>query len=868
MGLATKHKNMRKLYLFLKISFYLMILMGVGGVVGLYSAYLYFAKDLPKINSLKDYNPSVVSEVFAADGQKIGEFWEQRRIVLKPDEIPRLFRDAIIASEDQRFFEHSGIDYFGVIRAGLLAIKDGEITQGASTITQQVARNFFLSNEKTAARKIKEAILAKDIEDALNKEEILYLYLNQIYLGNRAYGIEAAAQNYFHKSARDLDLAETAIVVALAKGGGYYDPTLHFDRAKERQEYVLRRMLDVGMITEVQFQDAKNKKIILFDAPTAEDFNKKYAPWFVEEVRKKLVEKYGSQFLNSQGLKIETTLDLKAQKFADQAMYQGLSDLHKRHGYNGVIKTLKPDEFLAFQKQTQTKLYREQVDVDWIPTDASEAVIQSAVIPLNPDKVYQGLITAVTTNDITVQVGNITGKILKFDYGWARKRSTSNFGYIGVFLPDATKRFAVGDVIEVKSKNIKKDEASKYPEGSTYLTLEEKPEVEGALFSFDPTTGYVKAIVGGKNFASSEFNRATQALRQTGSSFKPLLYAAALDKGYTPDFVVQDSPFRVPDGNGYWEPKNAGGGYRGAMALKDALAQSRNVVSAKLILDVGVDYVTAMVRKLGISTKINKVYSMSLGSNEMHLSELTRAFGVFPTGGILPDVIYYTKITDRYGSVLETHTPKTVENFVDQIKTHKHQGQGSASIDPNSINKNLREDLWTEAQYWMQKDKLDLSPFEKIILYGKYIPEGYVISPKTAFEMIGMMRGVVEHGTAWRAKSLGREIAGKTGTTNDNSDTWFVGFMPNLVTGIWAGYDNHAKKLGSGEEGGTAAVPIFVYYLDKYLAGTPKLSFNPPPEIESELLAKPVVLNPGEGLQRFGKAFEGGGGADIFTTDI
>lgn len=846
----------------------MLILFSLAGVAGFYSALVYFSKDLPKINSLKDYNPPVMSEVFAEGGEKIGEFWEQRRVVLKPEEIPRLFRDATIASEDQRFFEHSGIDYFGVVRAGIEALKSGEITQGASTITQQVARNFFLTNEKTAVRKIKEALIAKDIESALNKEEILYLYLNQIYLGNRSYGIESACQNYFHKSARDADLAEAAMIVGLAKGGSYYDPTRHYPEAKERQEYVLRRMLDGGMITEAQFLEAKNKQLVIFDAPTAEDFNKRIAPWFVEDVRKILIEKYGSQYLNTQGLKIYTTLDLKAQEFADAGLQKGLSDLHKRHGYNAPLQKLDPKDFEEFNNAQHTLHYIQRIDRDWVPTGVTKNEIQSTPVTLKPDTLYKGVITNLTSSEITVSVGHTTGKILKYDYGWARKRSSSNFGYIGLFLPDPTKRFAVGDVIEVKLKSISKEESSKYSPDSTYFTLEETPEVEGAIFSMDPTTGYIKAIVGGKSFTQSEFNRATQAKRQTGSAFKPLLYAAALDKGYTPDYIVQDSPIRIPDGNGYWEPKNAGGGYKGPMALKDALAQSRNVVSARLILDVGVDYTTAMVRKFGITSKIAKVYSMSLGSNEMRLSELTRAFGVFPTGGILPKMIYYTQILDRYGNRIEAYESLPPENFADQIKKNKHQGQGKVSIDADNIEKNLRPDLWAEAQQWIKEDKLDLKPADKIVLYGKYIPEGYVISPKTAFDMIKMMQGVIEHGTAWRVKRLEREVAGKTGTTNNNSDTWFIGFTPNLVTGVWAGYDDHAKKLGSGEEGGTAAAPIFIYYLEKYLENAPKLTFTPPVEIESELLNKPLVLNPGEGLQKFGTIFEGGGGADIFLDDL
>lgn len=863
---------MRKLYLFFKLGFYLLIVLFGVGIFGAYGSYTYYAKDLPKITSLKDYTPFVISEVFADDGQKIGEFWKQRRIVLAPDEIPRLFKDAIVASEDQRFFEHSGIDYLGIVRAALEGLKKGKLKQGASTITQQVARNFFLTNERTIHRKIREAILAKRIEDSLDKTEILHLYLNQIYLGNRAYGIEAAAQNYFHKTARELNTAEVAMVVALAKGGSYYDPTRYYKRAKERQEYVLKRMREMSYISAPQYDRAKAYKLVIYKAPTDKQYNRQFAPWFVEEVRRQLVDKYGSHFLYTQGLKIYTTVNMKAQRAADLAVMRGTAEIHKRHGYSGPLENLPASEWDKFHAENQKRLYIDNFHPQWIPTTTPASTIQSAQVALKPKKFYKALVTEVNRQDqtITARVGNVSGVIKKWDFGWARKRNLQTWGRNGrLYLTNPGKKFKVGDVIEVQLKDTSKDKKNRYKADVTYFTLEETTKVESALFSYDPHTGYVKAIVGGKDFSQSEFNRATQARRQTGSVFKPLLYASALDKGYDPDFIINDTPIRVPEGpNSYWEPRNSDGQFKGPLTFKDALRSSRNVVSAKIILDVGTDYVTGLIRKLGISTKLLKVYSMALGSNEMKVSEMARSFGIFPTGGILPEYIYVTRITDRFGTLLEQNEPKLTTNFKEQIKSGSHEAVGSGSIDPTNVNRSLREDLWSESQYWIDRDKLELSPFEKIILYGKHIPDGYVINPKTAYTMIPIMQSVVQGGTGWRVRALGRPVAGKTGTTNDNTDAWFIGYTPNVVTAVWTGHDKTRYKLGFGEEGGSAAAPIFLYYMRDFLKDTPKLSFKIPPEIESPQIASPIQVAPGSGLEMFSNTLEGGGGADIFLNDL
>lgn len=864
---------MKRIYKLIKFCFYFSIILaaGAGGVV--YYYYLEYQKDLPVMDSLKDYNPPVISEVYAEDGTKIGEFWIERRIVLSPQEIPKIIEQAIIASEDASFFDHSGIDYLGIVRAMIENLRAGAIVQGGSTITQQVVKSFFLTKARTWERKIKEAILAKRLEDSLTKKEILYLYLNQIFLGNRSYGIEAAAQNYFHKPAKELNIAEAAMIVGLAKAPSKFNPLRNFKRAKIRQEYVIQRLYEEGYISQQQMARAKNYPLKIYRAPTDRQFNRRIAPWFVEEVRRMIVEKYGENVPYTHGLQIYTTLDLKAQKAADDAIWKGLSELHKRHGYNGPVKNIPRSEWDKFNIKNHKMMYYDKLEPGaYFPNITNKKIANTKVKIIN-DKLYRGLVTDVNNKNrtVTVRVGNVTGTIINRDYGWARRRNNNSRGYNGImYIKSPGKTFHEGDIIEVKviNRDSLKDKVKKnYNEDKVYFSLEQTPQIEGALFSYNPFTGYVKAIVGGKDYSKSEFNRATQAVRQTGSIFKPFLYSAALDKGYRTDTIIEDEPLKIPDGPGrYWTPKNYGGGYRGPMTFRSALIASRNVVSVRIILDIGVEYVTAVLRKLGISTPIVKVYSMSLGSNDMKLMEVARAFGVFPTGGILPDLIFIKKMTDRFGTVLEQSQPKKIKNFEDQIKEGIH-GQSALVSDSNTNIDNLRKDLWTDAQTFIKRDHLMLTPFEEIILYGRYLPDGYVMNPKTAYTMVSIMQGIVNYGTGYRAKALGRPVAGKTGTTNDQTDCWFIGYTPDLVAGVWTGYDQARIKVGGGETGGKAAAPIFVYYMKEYLKGTPIAKFNIPKNMKYAELDPPVDVYPGDVSDLFTDT-GGSGGADFFADDI
>lgn len=863
---------MKRFYYFLKFCFYAIIVALALSVAGISYFFFEFSKDLPKLDNLKDYNPPVVSEVFSDDGTKVGEFWLEKRLVLSPEEIPKIMEQAIVASEDDRFFEHSGIDYFGIFRAMLENVRAGHIVQGGSTITQQVVKGLVLTREKTYKRKITEAILAKKLEDKFTKKEILYLYLNQINFGNRSYGIEAAAQNYFHKSAKELTIAEAAMLAGLPKAPSKFSPIRNYERAKSRQEYVIDRMYEEGFITKDQRDKAKKIRLTIYRAPTDKEYNNRYAPWFVEEIRRMIIAQYGENAPYMHGLKIYTTLDLKAQKAADYAVERGLSELHKRHGYTGPIKKLNAEEFATFNFANHKKLYAELFDPDLVIL-TPDAEIKKAKTEISENKIYQGLVTDmdIKAKTVTVQVGNHTGTILPRDYGWARPRSNASSGYNGVmYITSPEKALQVGDVIEVKKVNVTKlseADKKKYEAGKLYFSLEQTPLIEGALFSYDLESGYVKAIVGGKNYLTSEFNRATQAERQTGSVFKPFLYASALDKGYQLDTIIDDAPIRIPDGPGrYWEPKNYGNQYSGPMTFRNALVHSKNLVSVRIILDVGVEYVAGMLRKLGITTPVHKVYAMSLGSNDMKLSEVTRAFGTFGTGGILPQFIYVKKMTNRFGTVLEENKPVKIKPFTEQIKDGEYNKASSVS-DSNLNSDNLRKDLWTEAQQWVKKDKLMLSPLEEILLYGNHIPEGYVMSPKTAYTMVQLMQDIVDHGTGYKVHELGRPAAGKTGTTNDLTDCWFVGYTPDTAAGVWTGHDQNINKVGGGETGGKAAAPIFLYYMQEFLKDKPVAQFKIP---EGALLAQvgaSVDVYPGD-LKHLLPEGSGSGGADFFVDDL
>ncbi|MFH1874483.1 MAG: PBP1A family penicillin-binding protein [Pseudomonadota bacterium] len=772
------------------------------------AVYFYYAKELPDIKSAEDYQPPVLSQVKAGDGQVIGEFWTECRIFLQFEKIPPLLRQAFVAAEDQRFFEHRGVDIRSIVRAFKANLKAGEVTQGGSTITQQITRSILLSSERTIDRKIKEAILATRLERRLDKEQILTLYLNQIYLGNRAYGVGAAARNYFHKNVDELNLAEIALLAALPSAPNLFSPLNNPDKARERQSHVLNRMLTEKIITSAQMQQALEQKLNIYVAGIDKDFTVPEAAYFVEEVRRLVKENYGDKALYKGGLKIYTGLNLDMQKAAYQAVHQGLEKIAKRQGWTGPVDYVEPKDIEKKAAEIASQISKQQPG-DYIvwPADISNQEITKLV--LDETKPYQAIVVGFIGDDTQVLVGNVAGIIPKENLKWAREFSNKRANYDDAsFISDPRRILRVGDIVWVK-----------YIAGAEFA-LFQPPEVQAAIFAIDPYSGEVKAMIGGYDFKQSEFNRSIQSLRQPGSAFKPFVYAAALDKGYNYETQILDMPVEYILGNGQiWRPKNYGD-YKGPTSFRNALVFSRNIPTVKIVADIGTDYLTAYARKLGLTSPLDKYLSMALGANGVSLSEMVPAYATFLNNGKYREPIYIRKIIDAKGQVLQAVKPSKYQELI----TPKAEAvKMSAAAD----NVKLNSKLFEQNKVWLEKDKLNLTENELKILYGDEIPEGHVITPQTAYLMVNLLKGVVEGGTGTRVRELKRPAAGKTGTTNDETDTWFIGFVPDLVAGVWVGFDE-IKPIGRKETGGRTAAPIFVDFMQEAVQGFEAKNFERP----------------------------------------
>ncbi len=691
-----------------------LILIAIGAVL-----YYFWSSNLPYIGSLREYNPPIITEVYSDDGQVIGRFWDEMRIVVSLDQVPKHLINAFVAAEDARFFKHEGVDFQSIFRAFIKNLVAGEIEQGGSTITQQVTRSLLLkSQERTYKRKAREAILSLQIEKSFSKEQILFLYLNQIYMGHGAYGVEAAARTYFDKSAAELNLAESALLAGLPQAPSRYSPIQNFDRAKARQKYVLERMRDEDFITKAEETEALNTPIVVVDKGES-SFEK--SPCFTEYVRRYLEKQYGRDLLYRGGLKVYTTVNLDMQQWAREALSEGLSELDKREGYRGPIRSLTAEEMEKFNQETEEKLRLNPPEIG--------SVVQGVV-----DRVDDENIRAIIT------IGRESGILPLSEMKWARKPNPEVEYYEAtVRRPgDVLKR---GDVILCR---IKEKMAPPYSWG---LSLEQEPVVEGSVFVMEAKTGKVKAMIGGRDFTVSQFNRAIQSRRQPGSSFKPIIYSAALDSGMTPSTVILDTPYistMNPDEE-VWRPKNYRGNFLGPTLFRTGLIQSLNVITVKILKSVGVGNVIDYARRMGIESDLTPNLSLALGSSGVSLKEITTAYSVFVNRGLLVEPFFIERIEDRSGLILEE----------------------------------------------------DQSSFRE------------AISEDTAYVMTDLLKGVISEGTGRRIKALNRPAAGKTGTTNDLKDAWFIGFTPSLVTGVWVGYDDQ-KSMSKGETGARAASPIWL----------------------------------------------------------
>ena len=696
-------------------------------------------RDLPTFDSFQDYQPSLVSRVYADNGEIIGQFFIERRLYTSIDQIPKALTQAVIAVEDTRFLEHPGLDIVGIARAAWTNLKRGGRFQGASTITQQLARALFLSPERTYQRKIKELILAIKMEWVLTKDQILEMYLNQIYFGHGAYGIVAATLTYFDKSVTELSLPEAAFLAGLPKAPNTYSPYRNPDRAKSRKELVLGRMIEAGFISEEEAQTAMSTTLN-YRRQSIEPI----ASYFIEEVRQHLVKRYGESLVYKGGLQIHTTVNIAMQKLAEAGLQQGLRQLDKRQGWRGPIehvdynKDFVPPEEYPELRNPQTALVR---------------------------GLYRAIVTKVTKQFAQILVGNTyKGTIALEDMKWAQRR-LKNVNDVGtaVIRQEATPRhmLKVGDIIEVLPKNGNLE--------SGIFVLEQTPLVEGSLLALDPRTGAVQAMAGGYDFTRSQFNRAVAARRQPGSAFKPLIYATALQQGLTPATLILDAPvvYKDEELDRVWKPENYEKRFYGTISLREALRHSRNAATVRLLEQIGVPAVVNVASQLGIRSPLSQDLSLALGSSSVTLQELISAYGVFANQGMWLRPYQITLVKNLKGEILEQH-------------------------------------LFEPRQAMTQEN---------------------------AYLTTNMLMDVIQSGTGRRAKKIGRPLAGKTGTTNGFNDAWFVGYAPNLATGVWVGFDS-VRTLGRRESGAHAALPIWTQFMGQALHNVPVMTFRIPEGIQ------------------------------------
>jgi penicillin-binding protein 1A len=699
---------------------------GVMGAAVAAFALLVTYPNLPSIEALTDYRPKIPLRVYTADGFLIGEFGEERRSIVTIANVPSVLKHAILAAEDERFYQHTGVDYIGVLRAAYSNVAQGAKMQGASTITMQVARNFFLSREKTLTRKLYEVLLAFKIESSLEKDKILEIYINQIYLGQRAYGFAAASQSYFGKPLDKLTTAEAAVLAGLPKAPSAYNPVANPTRAKQRQMYVLRRMQELGYITGAQFAEAQKAPIIV-----KREVNEYgvHAEYVAEMVRQLLFDRYPDD-VYSRGFRVYTTIRKADQEAAYAALRKGLLDYDRRHGYRG------PEAFVEL-KGSDDELLEDALQ----EYPDSDDLLAAVVLDTGP----KGVTAWRRGEKIT-----ITGEGLKFAARALEEKTPPN------------KRIRRGAIIRL-TRDAKRG-----------WNIVQMPEAESALISVNSYDGSVRALVGGFDFNRGKYNRVTQAWRQPGSSFKPFIYSAALEKGFTPATIVNDAPVVVDPfltGGQVWEPKNYDGKYDGPMTLRTGLARSKNMVSIRVLQAIGTQYAQDFVSRFGFDADKHPPYlTMALGAGSVTAWQMARAYTVFATGGYRVDPYIIQRIVDDRGNLLAEAQPVPA---------------GDESL--------------------------------------------RVVDPRNAFLIDSLLHDVVRHGTAARAMSLGRkDLAGKTGTTNDLVDAWFAGYQPGIVAISWVGFDQ-PRKLGANETGSVAALPIWMDYMSKALKDVPEV-FMPVPQ--------------------------------------
>jgi penicillin-binding protein 1A len=756
----------------------IIFVVAVAGAAGLL---WHYSKELPEYAQLQDYEPAVMTRVHAADGSLLAEYARERRLYLPIQAVPKPVINAFVAAEDKNFYEHGGIDFSGIARAATLYVQQygsGRRPQGASTITQQVAKNFLLTNEVSFSRKIKEALLAMKIERTFSKEKILELYLNEIYLGMGAYGVAAASLLYFDKSVHELSVAEAAYLAALPKAPNNYHPFRQRDRAIERRNYVIDRMAEDRYITAQEAETAKKDPLKITPRPTGAHIFA--AEYFAEEVRRYIFENYTEKKLYEGGLSVRTTLDPKMQVLARKVLVDGFVNFDEQQGYRGAAQKID----VAGDWGAKLAEIKALSDIaPWRLAVVLESDDASARVGFQPGREPGG----------AVSKQRETGTLSLEGVKWAKPTSGPTRGKTPSKVAQV---LAAGDVVYVEPLAGKDGQ----------FRLRQLPEVSGAIVVMDPQTGRVLAMVGGFSYDQSQFNRATQALRQPGSSFKPLVYATALDNGYTPSSVVLDGPIEIDTGTGIWAPENYTRKYYGPSTLRFGIEHSRNVMTVRLAQDIGMPLIGEYAKRFGIYDNLPPYLSFALGAGETTLLRMVGAYAMFDNGGRKVQPTLIDRIQDRYGRTIYRH--------------------------------DSRECRGCDADKWANQPEPTLIDRRERVL-----------DPMTAYQITSIMEGVVQRGTATVVKEVGKPIAGKTGTTNDEKDAWFIGFSPDLVVGVYLGYDK-PRHLGRGATGGVLAAPVVRDFIKVALADKPAVPFRVPAGIKLIRIDPKSGMRAGPGDQR------------------
>jgi penicillin-binding protein 1A len=755
----------------------ILFVVGVAGAAGLL---WHFSKDLPDYSQLQDYEPPVMTRVHAADGSLVGEYARERRLYIPIQAVPKLVISAFLAAEDKNFYEHGGLDFLGIARAAFNYAQNfgsSRRPQGASTITQQVAKNFLLTNEISFARKVKEALLALKIERTYSKDKILELYLNEIYLGLGAYGIAAASLVYFDKSVNELTTPEAAYLASLPKAPNNYHPFRQRERAIERRNWVIDRMAEAGFVKAADAEKAKRTSLGVTEKPTSAHIFA--AEYFAEEVRRELYERYGEKKLYEGGLSVRTSLDTKLQALARKTLLEGLVRYDENHGWRGAVSKIDISGDWGVKLADVKGL---QDVAPWRLAAVLEVSDQSARIGLQPGREPGGYVS----KERAIGILPLDG------VKWAKSG--------GKPVTKVSQVVSPGDVIYVEPEK-----------NDGQYRLHQVPEVSGAMVAEDPWTGRVLAMVGGFSYDQSQFNRATQALRQPGSSFKPLLYAAALDNGYTPSSIILDAPLEIDQGPGLgvWKPENYEGNFFGPSTLRFGIEHSRNVMTVRLAQDIGMPLIGEYAKRFGVYDDLPPYLSFALGAGETTLLRMVSAYAMFDNGGRRVKPTLIDRIQDRYGHTVYRHDE--------------------------------RECIGCDVTKWANQPEPSLIDRRE-----------QVLDPMTAYQITSIMEGVVQRGTAGGVgfgKEVGKPVAGKTGTTNDFKDAWFIGFTPDIVVGVYIGFDK-PRTLGRGMTGGVLAAPIVKDFMKVALADKPAVPFRVPPGIKLIRVDLKTGARAGPGTQR------------------